>query len=98
MESPAKGKPYFESIAKIADVLGLSMEQLAADCEHHCRPEPSWPATRCCGTREGARRRGKGGGPRESRLFRACSEYPIVKRGAPTEEALTIGRCGGVQI
>ncbi len=32
MESPAKGKPYFESIAKIADVLGLSMEQLAADC------------------------------------------------------------------
>jgi hypothetical protein len=32
MESPAKGKPYFESIAKIADVLGLSMEQLASDC------------------------------------------------------------------
>jgi F0F1-type ATP synthase epsilon subunit len=32
MESPAKGKPYFESIAKIADVLGLSMERLPADC------------------------------------------------------------------
>lgn len=32
IESPAKGKPYFESIAKIAEVLGLSMDQLAADC------------------------------------------------------------------
>ena len=55
---------------------------------HHFRAEPSWAETRVSGTREGTRRRGKGGRPHESGLNRALSEYSIAKRGAPTEKAL----------
>jgi len=32
IESQRKDDPYFESVAKIADVLGLRMDQLAAEC------------------------------------------------------------------